>query len=100
MTTYVMRRGRLVNKVHVAPKPELGIYVISDEMEATRHMADNKFYTSKHRFREATRAAGCVEVGNETATLLKPRRATMPTREQRRAEIRSVLRRQLAGHPY
>ncbi len=39
--------------------------VITDEMPATRHMADGQIYTSKRKFREATRRAGCVEVGNE-----------------------------------
>ncbi len=39
--------------------------VINDEIPATWHPADGKFYTSKAKFRAATRAAGCVEVGNE-----------------------------------
>lgn len=47
--------------------------VITDTMPETRHMADGKHYTSKAAFRAATKAAGCVEVGNDTAPLLKPR---------------------------
>jgi hypothetical protein len=68
-----------------------GFYVISDEMDATRHMADNKLYTSKHKFREATRAAGCLEVGNETAALMKPRTPVPLDRRARREAIRRTI---------
>jgi len=71
MTTYVYRDGKLVEKSKAAPRE--GGYVISDEMAATRHMADGRYYTSKKKFRQATRAAGCIEVGDQTQTLLKPR---------------------------
>lgn len=43
--------------------------VIGDTMEPTQHMADGKFYTSKSKFRAATRAHNCVEVGNDPARL-------------------------------
>lgn len=62
MPTYVFRDGKVVEKT--AETYRDAPYVISDEMPSTRHMADNKFYTSKHKFREATKAAGCIEVGN------------------------------------
>jgi hypothetical protein len=95
MATYVMRKGRLVRKERSEPLP--GVFVISDEMAPTRHMADGKHYTSKAKFRQATRAAGCVEVGNETATLLKPRRVPAFERENRRVAVRDMIRRQLRG---
>jgi hypothetical protein len=41
--------------------------VIADEMPATQHMADGKFYTSKRKFRAVTRAQGFIEVGNDPA---------------------------------
>ena len=87
MTTYVYRNGELVDK-RVAPPLESkhgrAAYVISDEMAPLRHMADGKTYTSKVKFRQATRAAGCVEVGTETSTLLKPRqRVTLDTGKRR-----------------
>jgi hypothetical protein len=66
-------------------------YVISDEMAATRHMCDNKLYTSKAKFRETTRAHGCTEVGNETETLLKPRKPIPLSREKRREDIKQAL---------
>ena len=108
MTAYVMRRtarGRLVlvDKNSAAPLTVSGAApsVIRDEMDATRHMADNHMYTSKAKFRQATRAANCIEVGNELAALTRPRgHGSMPTREQRRAQIRDAVRRQLHGVPY
>ena len=50
--------------------------IIGDEMPAIQHMADGKTYTSKRKFRNVTRAHGCVEVGNDPAmfrTKPKPR---------------------------
>jgi hypothetical protein len=65
--------------------------VIRDEMEPTRHMADGRYYTSKSRFREATKAAGCREVGNEIPTLLKPRQPIKLDRQVRRDGIRKAI---------
>ncbi len=94
MATYVMRNGKLVDK-HTAPpkgaKREKASYVISDEMPETRHMADGNYYTSKTKFRQATRAAGCVEVGNETKTILKPRAPAILDRGQRREAIKQAI---------
>ena len=66
-------------------------YVVSDEMVSTRHMCDGHYYTSKAKFREVTRAHGCVEVGNDTETLLKPRKPIELSREQRRNDIRQAI---------
>lgn len=66
-------------------------YVISDEMPETRNMCDNKLYTSKAKFRAITKAYGCLEVGNETATLLKPRQPVQMDRKKRRDDIRRAL---------
>jgi hypothetical protein len=93
MTTYCYRNGRVVKKT--ARHYEQGsVSIIRDEMDATRHMADGKMYTSKAKFRQATRDAGCIEVGNDPAAL-RPRRATMPTREERRVAIRQSVRNML-----
>ena len=94
MTTYVYRNGKVVQKRGRSAVAG-SIYVIRDEMEPTRHMATGEYMTSKSKFRQATRAAGCIEVGTETAALLKPRRATMPTRDERRAAIRHTVRQML-----
>ncbi len=95
MATYVYRNGKLVDKRYAGPKEGSGTGklrgVISDEMPETRHMADGKYYTSKAKFRQATRAAGCVEVGNETATLLKPRKPITLDRGARREAIQRAI---------
>lgn len=93
MTTYVYRDGKLVDK-NTAPPKRLkhgsGSYVISDEMAETRHMADGKYYTSKVKFRQATRDAGCVEVGNDAA-ILKPRKPIELDRGARREAIKRTI---------
>lgn len=66
-------------------------YVISDEMPPTRHMVDGRYYTSKAKFRATTKAHGCIEVGNETGTLLKPRKTIELDRGQRRHDIRRAM---------
>lgn len=91
---YVMRDGKLVEKSQ-AYGPS-ATYVISDEMPATRHMADGKHYTSKAKFRKATRAAGCIEIGAEIATCLKPRKPVLLDRQKRVDDIRAAIR-QLKG---
>ena len=71
--------------------------IIRDEMDATRHMADGRYYTSKAKFRSATKSAGCIEVGNEIKTVTQPRKPAVLSREQRREAIRGAIR-QLQGH--
>ena len=66
--------------------------VIRDEMDATVHMADGQIYTSKAKFREATRAYGCVEVGNEIEAATKPRKPVTLDRRARREAIRQAIR--------
>lgn len=92
MATFVYRNGRVVKKT--IRNAAGGIAIIRDEMDPTRHMADGKLYTSKHKFRQATRDHGCIEVGNDPA-ISRPRRGTMPTRQERRAAIRETVRHML-----
>lgn len=66
-------------------------YVIGDEMPSLRHMADGKMYSSKKKFRDATRAAGCYELGNELPTLTKPRKRIELDRRQRRDDIKKAI---------
>lgn len=66
---------------------------ISDSMPPTRHMADGKIYTSKHKFRAETKARGCVEVGNDTKGLYRPKAYIPPTkRKETREHIRQSIR--------
>lgn len=90
--TYVLRDGKLVEKRYAPPLRQ--VHVIRDEMAETRHMADGKLYTSKSKFRRATRAAGCVEVGNEA---LKPQTVEM-SREERARDIRTAWEQIEAGY--
>jgi hypothetical protein len=64
---------------------------ISDSMEPTRHMADGKYYTSKAAFRAATKAAGCIEIGNETKHLLKKRPQIKLDKRKRREDIKKAI---------
>lgn len=65
--------------------------VISDTMAATKHMADGKMYDSKSEFRKATKNAGCIEVGNEMATVTAPRKPIQLSRADRRDAIRQAI---------
>jgi hypothetical protein len=93
MPTYVMRNGELVEKQFAGPRngSEQATYVISDTMDETRHMGDGKHYTSKKAFRDATRALGCIEYGNELPTLLKPRVPVPLSREKRVEDIKRTI---------
>ena len=63
----------------------------SDEMVPTKHMADGKMYTSKSRFRRATKEAGCIEVGNETKSLLKHRKRIECSKQERIEYIKHAM---------
>ena|SRR5258708_2569082 len=82
-----MIERHLVDNYEPGPAP----HVITDEMPATRHMCNNKFYTSKAKFRETTKAYGCIEYGNEAATLLKPRKPIPLDRQKCRDDIKRAL---------
>lgn len=69
------------------------INYISDHMEPLRHMALDHTappIDSKSKFRRITREKGCIEIGNETATLLKPRKRIPLDRRQRREDMRKA----------
>jgi hypothetical protein len=92
MTTYVFRDGEVVDKATAAPLFESspGPHVISDTMPETRHMATNRYFTSKSAFRQETKAAGCVEVGNDPA-VSRPRKPVQLDRGKRREAIKRTL---------
>jgi len=64
----------------------------SDTMAPTRHMCNGKYYTSKKKFRDETRARGCVEIGNETKAILnsKPKVVKLD-KKKRREDIKRAL---------
>ena len=90
MTTYVYRNGKVVKRGSKQDTGSNAPYVISDIMDPLQHMADGRMYDSKRRFREATKAAGCVEIGNDSA-LTRPRQHIPLDRRQRREDIRRSL---------
>lgn len=63
----------------------------SDSMEPTMHMANGKMYTSKKKFRDETKARGCIEVGNETKTITKKRQVPKLDKKQRREDIKKAI---------
>lgn len=87
MTTYVYRDGKVVEKTYENSND--APYVISDEMASLVNHADGKHYTSKAKFRQATRDAGCVEIGNEA--LVTRRRPITLDRRQRREDIKRAI---------
>jgi len=64
---------------------------ITDGMNETWHPANGKYYTSKKRFRDETKARGCIEVGNEIKEKLKPRKHIRASKRQRRDDIKRAL---------
>ena len=93
MVTYVMRGGKLVPKHQATPlhNKDEATHVISDVMDHLLNHADCKHYDSKSEFRKATRRAGYIEYGNETTTLLKPRKPIELDRRQRREDIQRAI---------
>lgn len=81
----------VVDKQAVIGNQPVTMNYISDTMDATRHMADGKYYTSKKAFREATKRAGCIEIGNETKYLTKRREPKKLDRRQRREDIKKAI---------
>jgi hypothetical protein len=99
MSTFGYYKGKVVEK-HLIPiryRSNGAPNVITDEMAPTRHMASGALMTSKRAFRQATRDAGCVEVGNDPAIYGRPRAPVKFDPHVRRQEIRESIKRQLHG---
>jgi len=97
MTTYVIRNGMFIERELAAPLVQVygyGPAVISDTMPHTLHHADGRHYDSKAKYREATRAHGCVEIGNEA---LKPHRWKKMDKRKRRDDIKRAIHQLRAG---
>ena len=79
------------SKYYTEGNQKKSVGYIADEMEPTRHMASGRYFTSKHKFREETRAYGCIEVGNETKTLLQKRKPIQLDKRQRVDDIKRSI---------
>ena len=80
---------RTADKQMMVGNQRVSFYYNADEMPPTRHMVDGKYYTSKKKFRNETRARNCIEVGNETK--ITQRKRVNPDRRERRETIRQVV---------
>ncbi len=65
--------------------------IISDEMPPTQSMADGKIYTSKSGIEAATRAAGCITIGND-------KREPFKRKKPSRAEIKATVEKATARY--
>jgi len=92
MPTYVYRNGELVEKHLAFPlhSTNQAPSVIRDEMDPLRHMATGRYHTSKAKFREDTKASGCVEIGNDPA-ITRPRKPVPLDRGKRREDIKRTI---------
>ena len=70
---------------------EIRVHTISDIMQPMVHMCDGKLYDSKSKFRQTTKQHGCIEIGNETSTVLKPRKEVRLDQGQRRTDIKRAI---------
>lgn len=70
---------------------KVNIYYNSDSMESTRHMCSGKYFTSKKKYRDETRAYGCIEVGNDTKALMKPKKQFKLDKRKRRDDIKKAI---------
>lgn len=68
---------------------KISINYIPDEIAPTFHMAACKHFTSKKKFRNETKAYGCVEVGNDY--IRKPRAQIVPDKRERREHIKQAI---------
>ena len=90
MTTYIWRDGEIIEKNEAFRKQGHGVYVISDNMESLWHPATGKYTSSKSRFRQMTREAGCVEVGTDSS-LYRKREPVRLTKEERSRDIKRAI---------
>ena len=90
MPTLVYRNGKLVDKNIAGPRhaSDPAPSVISDTMQALRHMGTGRMLDSKSQFRADTRASGCVEVGTDPAAL---RSAPRPEPQGVRDDVQRAL---------
>ena len=89
MTTYVVCNGELVEKSAAVPLD--ATHIISDTMQPLKHMANGRIYDSKSGFRNATKAAGCIEVGNDSSFGRKPRVQIKLDKRERVESIRKAI---------
>lgn len=87
---YAFRRA--MNSQLVARSDLPGPMIISDTMEPVQSQLDGKFYDSKAALRSTYKAAGVVEVGNDSSVLNpKPFKRPKPKREDIKASVNKAF---------
>lgn len=89
---YVWKCGHWVPRISRAVGQ--GPNIIRDTMDPLKHMGNGRTYDSKSAFRQASKALGLVEIGNETP---KPRQ-TMIDRKSIRADIHTAIQQLEQGY--
>lgn len=78
---WVCRWDSAADKMIMIPvgeaSPEPRLHVIQDSMDAVAHPVTGRLMDSKSAFREVTKAAGCVEMGNDAP--VQPKQWSEPT---------------------
>ena len=96
-----MEEGRtLIRYIDDAPVARSALpcpHVITEEMPPTEHV-DGRFYTSKRKFRDVTRAHDLVEIGNEKLKPLVRSTDKPETKRKRREQLKTALDKYRAGH--
>ena len=87
MPTFVRRNGKIIPKDQAEALP-WHTAVISDTMPALRHMGTGRIVDSKSKFRQDTKASGCVEIGNDP---IKSRNPIRLDKRERRDAIRKTI---------
>ena len=88
MTTYVWRDGEVVEKS--SAQVRRATHIISDTMNETWHPATGKHVSSKSRFRQMTKDAGCIEVGNDPS-LYRKRQEIRLSKDERSRHIKRAI---------
>lgn len=93
----VVPEGEQVQKA--APTKHVGIAhgFIQDEMEATKHPCDKKYYTSKSKFRAVTKAHGREEIGTAYSNGYEPEREQIADQKRYEQRLHEVFRERLNG---
>lgn len=96
MTTYVYRPTHpeadqfgFIEKTLDYLSTNSSAYYIPDEMAPTAHMCSGKLFTSKKKFRNETKAYGCIEVGNDYSR--KGKSMVKLDRRERRDHIKQAI---------
>jgi hypothetical protein len=88
---YLSFKGGMVDNRMFNGNEPVVLRFISDAMPPTRHPCNEKMYESKKRFRDETKARGCVEVGNNVEGFKRKQYIQPSNRKDRRDAIKRSI---------